>query len=105
MRSLKYHGKMRKPHKPTVLTPISKTKEKKIATKNLLNNILQKPIFNSTDVKLDYLFYIDKKRLFQFQFHYIGTYMNIELQIHCVANVYAVWPVYNVKCLCSRGSD
>ena len=25
--------------------------------------------------------------------------------IHCVANVQAVWPVYNVKCLCSREWD
>ena len=26
-------------------------------------------------------------------------------QLHCVANVYAVWSVYTVKCLCSRGWD
>ena len=32
-----------------------------------------------------------------------SQYVYVVNLIHCVANVYAVWPVYTVICLCSRG--
>ena len=32
-------------------------------------------------------------------------YFFVNKGIHCVANVYAVLPFYNVKCLCSGGRE
>ena len=33
------------------------------------------------------------------------TFSLVYFNLHCVANVYAVWPVYDVKCLCSGGRE
>ena len=34
-----------------------------------------------------------------------GANSALGIIVHCVANVYAVLPFYNVKCLCSGGRE
>ena len=38
-------------------------------------------------------------------FTLMKLFMYIILDIHCVAKVYAVFPFYDVKCLCSGGQE
>ena len=37
--------------------------------------------------------------------HFLGKWAGLAVLFNCVANAYAVWPLYDVKCLCSRRWD
>ena len=36
---------------------------------------------------------------------FLMIFLKIIILLHCVAYIYAVWPVYEVKCLCSSGRE
>ena len=91
---------------------------KKTQNQNNINNYRQKtyeyPSFKSFDITSSWNWKrILNLRILNCDTTYLATQLisewniliYVRIYLHCVANVQAVWPVYTVKCLCSRGWD